>query len=62
MDAVRRHAERVVETHAIRAAEALRIGAALVAADGDPATLDFVTFDTSQGTAAEREGSRVIGP
>lgn len=62
VDAVRRHAERVVETHAIRAADALQIGAALVAADGDPAALDFVTFDASQGAAAEREGFRVIGP
>jgi predicted nucleic acid-binding protein len=62
VDSVRRHAERVVETHAIRAADALQIGAAPVAADGEPASLDFVTFDASQGEAAEREGFRVIGP
>jgi predicted nucleic acid-binding protein len=62
VDSVRRHAERVVETHAIRAADALQIGAALVAADGEPASLDFVTFDASQREAAEREGFRVIGP
>jgi predicted nucleic acid-binding protein len=62
VDSVRRHAERAVETHAIRAADALQIGAALVAADGEPGSLDFVTFDASQGEAAEREGFRVIGP
>jgi hypothetical protein len=58
---VRRHAERVVDTHAIRAADALQIGAALVAADDDPTTLEFVTFDEPQAAAAEREGFRVRG-
>jgi predicted nucleic acid-binding protein len=61
VELVRRHAERVVETHAIRAADALQIGAALVAASGEPGDLEFVTFDRSQATAAEREGFRVLG-
>jgi predicted nucleic acid-binding protein len=62
VDLVRRHAERVVETHPLRAADALQIGAALVAADGDPASLAFVTFDRDQAEAAEREGFHVLGP
>ena len=61
VEVVRRHAERVVDTHAIRAADALQIGAALVAAGDDPAELEFVTFDQPQAAAAEREGCRVRG-
>ena len=57
----RRHAERVVDTHAISAAAALQIGAALVAGGDDPAALEFVTFDHPQAAAAEREGFRVRG-
>lgn len=62
VEIVRRHAERVVETHPVRAADALRIGAALVAAEDNPAALEFVTFDRHQAEAAEREGFRVLGP
>ena len=61
LEVVRRHAGRVVDTHAIRAADALQIGAALVAAADDPAALEFVTFDQPQAAAAEREGFRVRG-
>ena len=60
VEVVRRYAERVVETHPIRAADALQIGAALVAAEDDPATLEFVSFDQHQAAAAEREGFRVL--
>ena len=56
-----RHAERLVETHPQRAADALQIGAAMAATD-DPSTLDFVTLDARQAAAAEREGFRVLGP
>ena len=62
VDLVRRHAERLVETHPLRAADALQLGAALAAAEDDPATLDFVTLDRQQALAAEREGFRVLGP
>ena len=62
IDLVRRHAERIVETHPLRAADALQLGAALAAAEDDPATLDFVTLDRQQALAAEREGFRVLGP
>lgn len=62
VEIVRRHAERVAETHPVRAADALQIGAALVAAEDDPAAFEFVTFDLRQAEAAEREGFRVLGP
>ncbi len=62
VELVRRHAERVVETHPLRAADALQIAAALVAAEGDPATLEFVSLDRNLAEAAEREGFGVLGP
>ena len=62
VELVRRHAERLVETHPLRAADALQIGAALVVAGGDPPTLEFVTLDDQQAQAAEREGLHVLGP
>ncbi len=62
VEVARRVAERVVETHPVRAADALQIGAAMVAAEGDPSSLDFVTLDGRQAEAAEREGFRVLGP
>ncbi len=61
VELVRRHAERVVETHPLRAADALQIAAALVAAEGDPATIEFVSLDRNLAEAAEREGFGVIG-
>ena len=61
IEIVRRHAERIVETHPLRAADALQIGAALTAADEDPTSIEFVTFDRNLTEAAEREGFRVLG-
>jgi len=58
----RPHAERVVETHPLRAANALHIGAALVASEDNPATLEFVTLDRNLANAAEREGFVFLGP
>jgi predicted nucleic acid-binding protein len=62
IEVVRRHAERLVESHPLRAADALQLGAALAAADDNPSALDFVTLDQRQALAAEREGFRVLGP
>ena len=59
-DVVRRHAERLVEIHPLRAADALQLGAAIVVAEEHPAGLEFVTFDGLQATAAEREGFHVL--
>jgi predicted nucleic acid-binding protein len=58
---VRRHAERIVESYPLRAADAMRIGAAIVAAEDDPAGLEFVTFDENLARAAEHEGFRILG-
>ena len=62
IDLVRRHAERLVETHPLRAADALQLGAALVAAEDDSTAIEFVTLDRQQALAAGREGFRVLGP
>jgi predicted nucleic acid-binding protein len=61
-ESVRRHAERIVETYPLRAADALQLGAALVAAEDDSRSLDFVTLDIRLADAAEKEGFRVLGP
>jgi hypothetical protein len=57
----RRPAERLVSVHPLRAADAVQLGAALVAADLDPAGLELVTFDERLATAAEKEGFSVLG-
>jgi predicted nucleic acid-binding protein len=62
IEIVRRHAERVVERYPLRAADALQIGAAILAAEDDPAGLEFVTFDENLADAAGREGFRILGP
>lgn len=62
VEVVRRHAERLVESHPLRAADALQIGAALVVAEDAPHALPFLTLDRNQAVAAEREGFHVLGP
>lgn len=62
IEIVRLHAERLVERHPLRAADALQIGAAILAAEDDPTGLEFVTFDENLADAAGREGFRVLGP
>ena len=62
VELVRRHAERLVESYPLRAADALQLGAALIAAEGDPTNLELVTLDRSLADAAEREGFAVLGP
>ncbi|MGB3551121.1 MAG: hypothetical protein WA993_10545 [Candidatus Binatus sp.] len=47
--------------HSLRAADALQLGAALVAADGDPQSLELVTLDRRLADAARREGFPVLG-
>lgn len=62
VELVRRYAERLVESYPLRAADALQLGAALMAAEGDPRNLEFVTLDRNLADAAEREGFPVLGP
>jgi predicted nucleic acid-binding protein len=59
--AARRHAERIIIDHPLRAADALQLGAAIVAADGDPSSLELVTLDRRLAEAAAREGFLVLG-
>jgi predicted nucleic acid-binding protein len=58
-DLQRRAARRLLRTHPLRAADALQLSAALVAAEADPATLELVTLDDRLADAARREGFRV---
>jgi len=59
--AARLHAERIIMDHPLRAADALQLGAALVAADGDPQSLELVTLDRRLAEAARHEGFPVLG-
>ena len=60
--AIRQVAVRLLRTHALRAADALQLAAAIVAAEDHPATLALVTLDDRLALAAEREGFTVICP
>ncbi len=57
---LRQIASRVVRVHPLRAADALQLAAAIIAADGDPRTLPIVTLDERLARAAEREGFPVV--
>ena len=61
-DRVRRTAERLLRVHALRAADAFQLAAAVVASDDDPSALVLVTRDDRLARAAEREGFVVIEP
>jgi predicted nucleic acid-binding protein len=61
-DQVRALASRLLRVHALRAADALQVAAALVAAEGHPGSLTLVSLDDRLALAAEREGLRVVRP
>jgi uncharacterized protein len=52
----RRTARRLLRVHRLRAADALQLAAAVVAAEGQPASLEVVTLDDRLVEAARREG------
>jgi predicted nucleic acid-binding protein len=56
VEAARRTARRLLRVHDLRAAAALQLAAAIVAAEGHPASLDLVTLDDRLAGAARREG------
>jgi predicted nucleic acid-binding protein len=58
---VRRSARRLLRTHSLRAADALQLGAAMAAAEGDATSLEMVTLDDRLGAVARREGFVVRG-
>jgi len=55
-DEVREAARRFLRVHPLRAADALQLAAAFVAAERRPPTLVFVTLDERLRAAASREG------
>jgi len=60
VEGVRRRAERLVGVHPLAAADAMQLGAALLASGDRPETLDFVTLDRTLARAAQLEGFRVV--
>ncbi len=60
-DLLRETAVRCLRVHPLRAADALQLAAAIVAAQGRPSTLEVVTRDERLAGALRREGFRVIG-
>jgi predicted nucleic acid-binding protein len=60
-DTLRRTAERLLRVHPLRAADSLQLAAALVAANHDPHSIEFVCLDARLAAAARREGFSVLG-
>jgi uncharacterized protein len=60
-DAVRRRANDMARKHLLRAADAMQLGAALVAMRGAGTQLEVVCFDKALCKAAAAEGLTVIG-
>lgn len=60
LDAVKARTRRLLRSHPLRAADALQLGAALVAASDDPRRWSFVCLDDRLGAAARREGFTVV--
>ena len=58
-DSVRTTAQRLLRVHPLRSADSLQLAAAIVAAEHEPATLEFVSLDARLTEAASREGFRV---
>jgi predicted nucleic acid-binding protein len=59
-DEVREQSVRLLRVHALRAADAIQLAAAIVASDFQPGTLEFFTLDRNQRIAADKEGFRVV--
>lgn len=55
-EACRRAAERMLRVHTLRAADALQLAAAMIAADHDPSRLEVVCLDRRLSEAARKEG------
>jgi uncharacterized protein len=59
-DAIREAAARFLRVHPLRAADALQLAAAVLAAERRPASLEMVTLDDRLGAAARKEGFAII--
>ena len=62
VDAVRETAVRFLRVHPLRAADALQLAAAFVAAERRPPSLEVVTLDDRLAAAGRKEGFAVIAP
>jgi predicted nucleic acid-binding protein len=60
-DAIRETAARFVRVHPLRAADALQLAAAYLAAEQRPASLTMVTLDERLAGVARKEGFSVLG-
>lgn len=60
VEAVKLRAKRLLGVHALRAADALQLGAALAGVYDDPRGWEFVCLDRGLGAAAQREGFAVV--
>jgi predicted nucleic acid-binding protein len=61
-DIVRETAMRFLRVHPLRAADALQLAAAFVAAEQRPVSLTMITLDDRLAGAAQKEGFGVIDP
>jgi uncharacterized protein len=59
-DAIREAATRFLRVHPLRAADALQLAAAFLAAERRPTSLEVVTLDDRLSTAARKEGFVVV--
>jgi hypothetical protein len=59
VDGVRRRAERLVGVHPLAAADAMQLGAAIIASGDRPETLPFITMDRQLARCAQLEGFQV---
>jgi predicted nucleic acid-binding protein len=62
VERVRERARRLLENHPLRAADSLQLAAAVVACEGNPEGMQFVTLDGRLGEAAEKEGFTLTLP
>ena len=62
LDLVRDRADRLLAVHALRAADALQLAAALVVCEERPKGRDFITSDGALATCARAEDFTVIVP
>ena len=61
VEQVRERARRVLERHALRAADSLQLAAALIVSEENPHGIPFITLDRRLGRAAKIEGFSVLG-
>lgn len=59
-DAVREAAVRFLRVHPLRAADALQLAAAFVAAERRPGSLELITLDDRLASAARKEGFALV--